>query len=247
MRRFFVSLLVFVFAFVVAAAAAFAQTKPLTNDDLVKMFKSGLPESTIVLAIEKGPCEFDTSAPALIALKEQGATPRILDAVVQCKSALPKMETVATRKNEVARPDTIGVVYFVTSEGSLVRLEHMRAKTTAGGFWKTKVAAEIKEQKSELRLPKQPQMTFLIRVASGIDPSKYELYAFRVAGGHREVVMAKGGWFKMQLQPGSLPFEITHVTESVYRFTPKGELPPGEYGFSPSDSNDAYCFGVDPG
>jgi hypothetical protein len=61
--------------------------RPLTNEDVVKMVKAGLPEDTIVLVIQKSPNRFDTSPEALIALKESGATKRVLDAVVQSQDS----------------------------------------------------------------------------------------------------------------------------------------------------------------
>jgi hypothetical protein len=58
------------------------EKKPITNDDIVGMIKAGLSESTIVLAIQQSPANFDTSPGALIELKNQGATARILDAML---------------------------------------------------------------------------------------------------------------------------------------------------------------------
>jgi hypothetical protein len=71
--------------------------KPLTNTDVITMIKANLPESTIVLAIQKGSVNFDTSPTALIELKNQGATPKILDAVLQATSKdVSKPEKIAT-------------------------------------------------------------------------------------------------------------------------------------------------------
>jgi hypothetical protein len=46
------------------------------------MLKAGLPESTIVLAIQNSSNDFDKSAQALIALKSAGGTQRIMDAML---------------------------------------------------------------------------------------------------------------------------------------------------------------------
>jgi hypothetical protein len=59
-----------------------AQTKPLTNADVVSMVKAGLEESTIVLAIQHGATEFDTAPQALITLKNQGVPQKVLDAML---------------------------------------------------------------------------------------------------------------------------------------------------------------------
>lgn len=48
--------------------------KPLTNEDIIKMVKAGLPDDTIVLVTQSSPNKFDTSPDALIALKGAGAT-----------------------------------------------------------------------------------------------------------------------------------------------------------------------------
>jgi hypothetical protein len=52
--------------------AAFAQTgqqpKPLTNADVIEMSRAGVPESTIILAIQKTPVKFDVSAEGILAL-----------------------------------------------------------------------------------------------------------------------------------------------------------------------------------
>jgi hypothetical protein len=60
--------------------------KPLTNADVGNMIKSGLPEGTVVLAIqravERGNNDFDASPQGLIALKNVGATEPILNFVL---------------------------------------------------------------------------------------------------------------------------------------------------------------------
>ncbi len=59
----------------------------VTNADVAAMLKAGLSESTIVsaidLAAERGTTRFDVSAQALIALKDQGATTGVLDAMLR--------------------------------------------------------------------------------------------------------------------------------------------------------------------
>lgn len=65
-----------------------AQTveKPLTNADIATMIKSGVPEGTVVLAIQRavlrGMNDFDSTPQGLIALKNAGATEPILNFVL---------------------------------------------------------------------------------------------------------------------------------------------------------------------
>lgn len=51
------------------------------------MTKAGLTENTIILAIQQGPTQFDTSPTALIKLKNQGVSAKVLDAMIQPSSA----------------------------------------------------------------------------------------------------------------------------------------------------------------
>jgi hypothetical protein len=75
--------IIWVVLFSVVASITFSsEIKPLTNSDIVAMLKAGLPESTIVLAIQNSPSDFDKSPQALIALKSAGGTQKIMDAML---------------------------------------------------------------------------------------------------------------------------------------------------------------------
>lgn len=70
----------------VAFASAQQAQKPLTNTDVVKMVKGGLPESTIVSAIQANPPNFDISADALTSLKNAGVTQAVMNAMIAAES-----------------------------------------------------------------------------------------------------------------------------------------------------------------
>jgi len=69
------------------ALAAFAQTgkppKPLTNADVVEMSRAGVPESTIILAIQNTPAKFDVSAEGILALHAAGITEPVLNQMLR--------------------------------------------------------------------------------------------------------------------------------------------------------------------
>jgi hypothetical protein len=52
---------------------------PITNVHVVAMVKGGLPESTILLAIQNSASRFDTSPAALIELKDSGVTQTVIE------------------------------------------------------------------------------------------------------------------------------------------------------------------------
>jgi hypothetical protein len=66
-----------------AALSAQQPGKPLTNVDVIKMVKGGLPESIVVSAIQSGPAEFDISPDGLIALHKAGVTQSEMDAIME--------------------------------------------------------------------------------------------------------------------------------------------------------------------
>lgn len=70
----------------------------LTNADIVKMVKAGLPENIIVREIQASRTNFGTSPSALIELKKQGASEKILGAVLDSRmgTSTPEPEARAT-------------------------------------------------------------------------------------------------------------------------------------------------------
>ena len=71
---------------VCAVMPAQVTEKPLNNTDVANMLRAGLPEGTVVLAIQRaivrGNTDFDPSMPGLVELKKAGATEPILNLVL---------------------------------------------------------------------------------------------------------------------------------------------------------------------
>lgn len=90
-NRFFSSS-VFIVCLALSVSLGFAQQNqpPLTNSDVTKMVKSGLPESTIVAAIRNSPTAFDVSPDALITLSKAGVTQSVLDTMISAGAAARK-------------------------------------------------------------------------------------------------------------------------------------------------------------
>lgn len=79
------SLLIFLALLCVPAVSA-QNKKPLTNDDVVQMAKAGFNEATIDQAINANPTAFDTSVQALIALKNDGISQKVIDAMLAAET-----------------------------------------------------------------------------------------------------------------------------------------------------------------
>ena len=56
--------------------------KPLTNDDVITMVKSGMPESVVVSAIQSRPGKFSTSTSELVRLHKAGVTENEFNAMI---------------------------------------------------------------------------------------------------------------------------------------------------------------------
>jgi hypothetical protein len=83
-------------ALLIASVPALAQSpqKTLTNADVVKMVKGGLPESVVVSAIQSSPAKYDISPDALIALQKDGVTAREMDAIIAESKKTPAGDSV---------------------------------------------------------------------------------------------------------------------------------------------------------
>ena len=132
------------------------------------------------------------------------------------------------------------MVYFWNGKG-LIPLERNQAAE------RKKVSAQYFEMpgpKSPVRLPETTSLMFILRLPEGVDPASYSLFSLATVDGGR----------RTRPQPGrrgvlmTWPVDIEKNDESsliTYNLTVR-DLPTGEWSFSPSSSNDGYCFGVDP-
>jgi uncharacterized protein YcfJ len=149
---------------------------------------------------------------------------------------------VAEAINPVAEPDLVGVMFFQDPSGSLLSLEQNRGtpRRRASGnsqltYW------EMAGARSPVRLKSGQKMLFVIRPANGIDPTTFSLFPLETKTDNRRTESDPGN----KTAPLTLLFNVTKIGESSYGLAPVQDLAAGEYAFSPKNSDDAYCFGVD--
>jgi hypothetical protein len=139
----------------------------------------------------------------------------------------------------LSQPEEIGAVYFSNGR-DLTPLERNQAVARGRGtqYW------EMPAPQSRVRLKETSALVFVVRLPKGVGADSYSLFPLLTVNGTR----------RTRPQPGrrgglvTWPFDIEKNDESgyiTYTFTVR-DLPTGEYSFSPSTSNDGYCFGVDP-
>jgi hypothetical protein len=140
----------------------------------------------------------------------------------------------------LSQPEEIGMVYFWNGR-VLIPLERNQAvehKKGSTQYW------EMTAPQSRVRLNEASSLVFIVRLPPGVDPASYSLFPLVTVNGSRRTR-------PQQDRRGGLvtwPVDIGKNDESsliTYTLTVK-DLPGGEYSFSPSSSNDGYCFGVGP-
>ncbi len=132
------------------------------------------------------------------------------------------------------------MVYFWTGK-VVIPLERNKAtaqKSGATQYW------EMAGAHSRVRLNEDSSLVFVIGLPEGVDPASYSLFPLDTVNDGRRTRPQSG----RGSGPMTWPVDIVKKHESsvsTYVFTVR-DLPVGEYSFSPSSSNDGYCFGVDP-
>lgn len=74
----------------------------LTNADVIRMMKAGIPESIIVREIQMSNTNLGTSPAALIELKKQGASENLLGAVLDSRSRTSNLGSDARARSHVS-------------------------------------------------------------------------------------------------------------------------------------------------
>ena len=141
-------------------------------------------------------------------------------------------------------PEALGAIYYLdTAKNSLVALERQAAKASSGMFHSS---AEIRLERSPVRINGGAGQDFAVSLAAGVDPKKFELFPMEVKKGKRRTVMASAKIFSVEMGKSSIALEIKRHGSASYKLSPAQKLPAGEYCFSPADSDEAFCFGIEP-
>jgi hypothetical protein len=82
MKRVSITLGFLILALLAGTSVLAQNSKALTNQDVISMVKSLLPESVILSAIKTNDTEFDVSATGLIALKKAGVSAKVMEAML---------------------------------------------------------------------------------------------------------------------------------------------------------------------
>ena len=131
------------------------------------------------------------------------------------------------------------MVYFWNGRG-LIPLERNQAVEHRKGstqYW------EMPGPQSRVRLNEASSLVFILRLSKGVDPASYNLFPLVTVNGSRQTRSEPGRQGGLLTWP--VDIEVNYESSLMTYALTVRDLPAGEYSFSPSNSNDGYCFGVD--
>ena len=111
-------LLAFLLATPLAAIAA-----PMTNDDVIKMVKSGMGEAIVIQSIDAAEPAFDTSPNGLVKLKQSGVSDKVIDRIMSRTAAKAPASTAAKTTPAATCKDC----------GTITEIADKKKKGTASG------------------------------------------------------------------------------------------------------------------
>ena len=241
-----------------AITAGNAQTKSLTNDDIVQMTKAGFDEQTVVKAITTNKPDFDTSAQGLLVLKNAGVTKPVLDAILD-RERNNAGATASSGNAETAPEPVPGLprepgTYYKGASG-WVQLQNAPSPDT-----KTKglIMANIvptssmktvyiyRGREGSIEVPEH-MPTFYVRGDVAKLGQDVDIVQLEVKKHTREIRGASMSMFGSKNAPQHASDTVTsHLSEHVLKIMPKSNLKNGEYLLSVGDGH-IYDFGINTG
>jgi hypothetical protein len=134
------------------------------------------------------------------------------------------------------RPSKSDTLYLVHAD-NLIELESVSSKSDSK---KDDVVYSVPGIAATAKTP-LAEPIFILKVDK-LAPDSIELYKFEIKNGHRELTMAaqrrrRGG-------PHAYRLNVTQLERGLYKIEASETLENGEYGLSPSSSNQVFCFSV---
>jgi hypothetical protein len=231
----------------VIAAAAYAQ-EMLTNDSVVKLLKAGLGENLVVNMIQSQPGNYTLTPDALVKLKQDGVSDKVLGAMISHGSgaagpvaASPAVAGPAAGSVDADIPQGIDIGVYFKKGGMWEEMLPEVVNWKTGGVMKHVASAGVVKgdvnghlQGAHSKNSATSPVEVLIYAPEGVAITEYQLLQLRDAKGDREFRTVTGGVFHESggATRDVLPFEGKKVANRMYKvLLPK--LGAGEYGFLP--------------
>ena len=161
---------------------------------------------------------------------------------------LPPSAIEANQESNLPNPEYIGIVYYLDPLAKLLPLDRQTPRTKASikalGFGGAKAIVELDGEMASLRLPSNQELSFVVELASGVDPREFQLYPLTVSNGKRQLLISSGSVFRGRHRLLPIQINIGRYGERSYKITPSSKLAAGEYVFTAGGSTEVFCFGV---
>ena len=192
---------------------ATAESEKLTNEDVLKLSKAGLPPNVITAKISASETDFDTSIDTLLALSEAGVHPDVLAAMTEAgkKPAAPAPVAAAERTSDHFAGTPCKQSGIFLNDGQSLRILHaapIEATKSSDKLWfGSKQTAVLHGIKAQVRLKnEQPGFLFCFEdfsvssslggstgqfMQTALTPQWYKLVQMSIKDGQRYVVLGK--------------------------------------------------------
>ncbi len=241
---------------------ALVAQQTMNNASVIELVKAKLSDDLIVTTINASPGTYDTSANGIIALKEAGASDKVVSAIVLKASGASAgtgapggapmggagnsaFGNAAAGADPAGIPpgvDSVGVYYLDQTAGTWQEspVEVVNFKTGGAlkhiasvGIVKGDMNGMVGGNRSRLTL-KMPA-SFIFYVPEGRAPGEYQLLRLRVNPDSREFRAETGGVVheKGGAERDTVDYVSKKIAPRVYQITLGPEVGKGEYGFLP--------------
>lgn len=239
-------MLLLVCLFCVGAVSA-NEGSPMTNDDVIRMWRAKMPEQTILMAIESSRPNFNTSSQGLIAMHSAGVPQTIVEAVIAVSrgGAAPARSVSGSAASQTRHSGDFNPeeVVMVGSGGTRVSMRYlvpnMRTAARGLGFGGVATYAVLNGVRATHRITDN-QPSFLVLAPENAQPESYAtLVHLAVRKNNTREVLIGGGY--MSYSTGIHPDRVVQVESGrepsqagvpdgyvLYRIKPVRPLTAGE-------------------
>jgi hypothetical protein len=141
-------------------------------------------------------------------------------------------------------PATVGVVHLLNSTANSIAPLEKQTATVRVRF--SNITAEVKGERSPVRLKADAKQEFVVTPPTGVDPSHFEIYSMAGKNGKRQGSLVKDKPPASPAGAGKFQVNASKYGQASYKLVPAQTLPPGEYCLIPTGAvHDLYCFGIE--
>jgi len=236
----------------------------LNNDSVIKMVKAGLSADIVIATVNAQPGHYDISPDGLIALKQAGASDKVISALIARNSgvspAAGPSPSGSTGGVDLAFSGSTGAggltglppgidstgLYYPDKNGNWTEVDTEVVNFRTGGALKHFGSAGIVKEDlngdvaglhSRLILPSPAD--FILYLPDGVSPGEYQLIRFRLGKDNREFRALTGGVAHTSggAARDTADFTSRKIAPHAYEIVLNAEIGKGEYGFLPSQES----------